>query len=535
MRNLVFNDCHVAIQQAWDWLWNYQGCTFTNCQTAIDASADGVGSLIVLDSTFKNCDVAIKSYFAPAAPAKAANAGTLIIDNCDFTGTPIAVQRGGTTDLQGNAKVTLYVKGTSYDTKSAVNGAGAATGERFIGVPRALPNKPAILLNGGKFATRSRPQYAGVPLARVLSARANGAKGDGKTDDTNALQTLLTKATAEDVVFIDHGAYIVSKPLYVKPGTRITGEVWPLIIAKGSLFQDPKNPQPVIKVGTDGEVGVVEISDIDITCQGPQPGAILLQWNLHAPDARKTESGIWDVHFRIGGCAGSGLEAPTCAKGGDTPSKIAACTATFLSFHITKGASCYVENSWSWLADHEMDSGGGQVDLFNGRGFLVESQGPVWLYGTGSEHHTLYQYQLRGAKNIYVGLSQTETPYFQGNPDALVPFAPDAAWDDPTFSKCTTSKCKKSWGIRIKDSSDVFWYGAGSYSFFDVYDQACVDSNNCQVNMVGLDGTNERIWLFGVSTKASESIITYENGDRKIPQKDNENTFCQTVGIFRVP
>jgi hypothetical protein len=533
MRNLIFNDCEIAIQMLWNWVWNYQGLTFTNCRTAIDASVDGVGSVIVLDSVFKNCDVGIKSFFGPATTP--AGAGTLVVDNCDFTGTPIAVQRGSATDLAGNGKVALYVKGSSYDSASAVKGDGAVVGERLIGVPRALPAKPAALLSGGKFATRGRPQYAGVPLAKVLSARANGAKGDGKTDDTIALQQLFDKAAADDVVFIDHGAYIVSKTLYVKAGTRITGEIWPLIIAKGALWQNVKNPLPVIRVGNDGEVGCVELSDLDITCDGPQPGAILLQWNLRAPDAQKTESGIWDVHFRIGGCAGSGLQSNICSKGGDTPSKIAACTATFLTLHITKSASCYVENSWSWLADHEMDLGGGQVDLFNGRGFLVESQGPVWLYGTGSEHHTLYQYQLRGAKNIYVGLSQTETPYFQGTPDALVPFTPNATWDDPTFAKCTTSKCKKSWGIRIKDSTDVFWYGAGAYSFFDEYDQLCIDTNDCQVNMVAVEGKNERVWLFAVSTKASESIITFADGTKKIPQVDNLNTFCQTVGLFKDP
>jgi hypothetical protein len=532
MRNLVFNNCELGIQQIWNWVWNYQDCTFSNCRTGIDASVDGVGSVIVLDSTFKNCDVGIKSYFGPnTSPA---GAGTLVIDNCDFTGTPVALQRNGATDLAGNAKIPLYVKGSSYNSRSPVSG-GNAQGERLIGVPTTIPRKPDVLLANGKFASRSRPQYQNVPVSRFLSARANGATGNGQADDTAALQALFDKAGADDVVFIDHGAYIISMTIYIKPGTRITGEIWPLLIGKGSAFQDMNNPVPVIQVGREGESGVVEITDVDITIQGPQPGAILLQWNLKAPDNRKTESGIWDVHFRIGGCAGSGLQAPACAKGGDTDAKIAQCTGCFLTFHITKQASCYVENCWSWLADHEMDASGGQVDLFNGRGILVESQGPVWLYGTGSEHHTLYQYQLSGAKNVYVGLSQTETPYYQAPPISVVPFAPNSAWDDPTYSKCTKDTCRKSWGIRIKDSTDVYWYGAGSYSFFDRYDQACVDANNCQVNMVGVEGNNDRVFLFGVSTKASDSIITFADETKSIPQGDNANTFCQTVGIFTDP
>ena len=86
---------------------------------------------------------------------------------------------------------------------------------------------------------------------------------------------------------------------------------------------------------------------------------------------------------------------------------------------------------WVWLADHDLDSGGStQISLWSGRGILSESQGPVWLIGTGeharstpatgamwpthltflaSEHHINYQYFLKGAANHYIGLAQTET------------------------------------------------------------------------------------------------------------------------------
>lgn len=42
---------------------------------------------------------------------------------------------------------------------------------------------------------------------------------------------------------------------------------------------------------------------------------------------------------------------------------------------------------------------------------VIESTaGTFWLYGTGSEHHVLYQYQLSGTQNIFMGQIQTETP-----------------------------------------------------------------------------------------------------------------------------
>ena len=43
------------------------------------------------------------------------------------------------------------------------------------------------------------------------------------------------------------------------------------------------------------------------------------------------------------------------------------------------------QGTWVWLADHDLDlPGQGQVSLYSGRGILSESQGPVWLIGTGA-------------------------------------------------------------------------------------------------------------------------------------------------------
>ena len=41
-----------------------------------------------------------------------------------------------------------------------------------------------------------------------------------------------------------------------------------------------------------------------------------------------------------------------------------------------------------------------QISVYGARGMLIETQGPSWFYGGGSEHSVLYNYQLNNAKNV---------------------------------------------------------------------------------------------------------------------------------------
>jgi glucan 1,3-beta-glucosidase len=235
-------------------------------------------------------------------------------------------------------------------------------------------------------------------------------------------------------------------------------------MADGASFSDVDNPKPVLQVGQDGDEGSVEISDLMLETRGSAPGAIMIEWNVagSSPGA----AGMWDVHTRIGGSAGTKLQSDTCSKNPDSTNPVKSeCVGAFMLMHITKSASVLLENNHFWVADHELDlSDHNQIDIFSGRGMLVESTKPVWLYATAAEHSQLYNYQLNGAQNLYATMMQTETPYYQSNPDATVPFKANAKYNDPTFSDCTTASCKKSWGLRAVDSSDIFIYGGGLYS-----------------------------------------------------------------------
>jgi glucan 1,3-beta-glucosidase len=530
-RNLTFNNCQTAIFMNWNWVWTLQGVTINNAGIGIDMSNGGtvqtVGSVLLVDSTISNTPVGILTSYQTS---ESGTNGTLILDNVDMsTDVPIAVQykSSSATILTGNQKITSWVQGREY--------IGANTG-KAVQATQTGPTKPASLLNSaGKYFTRSKPQYESVAVSAFLSTKANGAKGDGTTDDTAALQALFNRAGANDIVYFDHGAYLVTSTITVPKDIKITGEIWPLIMAGGNTkFKDQANPAPVFQVGQKGDFGSVEISDLIFTSQGAQPGAILVEWNV--AEESQGSSGMWDVHFRIGGSAGTQLQSDTCAKDPDaTTGATAACEGVWLALLVETTATIYLENNWIWTADHELDlSDHNQVSIYSGRGVLIRSvDGPVWMYGTSTEHFVLYNYQIANAANVYMALIQTETPYFQSNPNAETPYTVNTAYDDPNFAaNCTgnTDLCPKSWGLRILNSDDVIINGAGLYSFFDNYAQTCLDTESCQSNIVSLENS-EGVYLYGLSTKASTNMVTV-NGASAALDADNRNNFCATIALF---
>jgi glucan 1,3-beta-glucosidase len=539
-RNLTFNNVQTAIFMNWNWVWTFKSVSINNCGVGLNMSTGGfnqtVGSVLIQDSTFTGTPIGVVTAFNPTKNVPVTG-GTLIIDNVDFSGSKAAVQDiSGNSILAGGSKVASWGQGNAYTTGAGVTSRKrAASGASQVAIHGSLaaPKKPAELLNAaGAIFERSKPQYETVPSSSFVSVKSAGAKGDGVTDDTAAIQAIFDKATPGQIIYFDHGAYVITSTVKVPANIKITGEIWPVIMASGTAFSDQTKPIPAFQVGKPGDVGAVEMSDLIFSTKGPAPGAILVEWNVGS--TAQGSSGMWDVHFRIGGFAGTDLQSNKCTK---NPSATApanpACEGAFLLLHVTKQASIYLENNWFWVADHELDLGDhNQINIFNGRGVLIESaEGPTWMYGTSSEHSQLYNYQILNAKNVYMGAIQTETPYFQGNPTALTPFTPSAAFSDPTFGTCTTASCTKAWGLRIVGSSSIHIYGAGLYSFFDNYAQTCLATESCQDHMVSVENCSGEVYLWGLSTKAATTMVTID-GKEAVPQIDNRSNFCSTIALF---
>lgn len=130
------------------------------------------------------------------------------------------------------------------------------------------------------YSIRERPQYEALGLGAIVNVKDHGAKGDGVTDDTAAINSVMGMAPADKLIYFPAGSYIVTNTINVPSHTVITGEVWSQIVASGSYFQDMKNPKPMVKVGNAGDVGTVEISDMLFISTGSLPGLILMEWNV---------------------------------------------------------------------------------------------------------------------------------------------------------------------------------------------------------------------------------------------------------------
>ncbi|KAJ3274118.1 hypothetical protein HDV01_003401 [Terramyces sp. JEL0728] len=530
VRNVAISGANTGIYLNWGklldltigWQWSFQNVRISDCDIGIDMSAETesdqkVAGVTIIDSTFTECKIGVKTI--KSKNSTPAGAGTLLLENIHINHVPnVVVGVDDTLLVGGSGTIDSWGQGRIYDVTGKT--------DTFTQGLLKANTRPSSLVDGSTkespYFSREKPQYQNCPASSFINVKEYGVKGDGVTDDADAINYVL-KLNFDSgdckVFFFPMGSYIIKSTITVPVGTRMVGETWSQIQATGSFFADPKNPQPAIRVGVPGDTGIIEISDFLFTHSGPVPGAILVQWNVH--ESTQGSAAMWDCHFRVGGSIDTKIRHTNCPK---TSAGNLDCMGAFMLMHVTAQSSGYFENVWGWTADHDLDiKSQDQINVYTGRGFLIESaDGPVWLYGTASEHNALYQYQISGANNVFMSIIQTETPYWQ---PASSPLLLDVfEYNDPSIIK------NESWALNIDHSSEIFLYGAGLYNFFSNYaQQPCLDASNCQQALIHV-AHSKHLFLYSINTKGSSYMISVgQSNFLAIDYKSNMANFTSTV------
>jgi sugar lactone lactonase YvrE len=228
-----------------------------------------------------------------------------------------------------------------------------------------------------------------------VNVQSVGAKGDGKTDDTEAIK----KAVAEhQALYFPTGVYIVSDTIALRPDTVLIG-LHPSatrlqLLDRTAAFQGIGNPVPMIvspKGGTNIMIG------LGVYTNGINPRANGVKWMAGE------DSLMNDVRF-LGGHG-----TPQESGGG--------------IYNNTNTADQDISRRWDgqypslWITD---GGGGTFLDIwtpvtFATAGMLIsDTTTPGRIYEMSSEHHVRYEILIRNASNWNIYAMQTEEERGEG-------------------------------------------------------------------------------------------------------------------------
>ncbi|PVH76745.1 glycoside hydrolase family 55 protein [Cadophora sp. DSE1049] len=451
----------------------FQGFKSTDYEVGINATAGGVGiigSVTLIDSAAESVQVVIETKSQITRNTTTGD-DSIVIDNLETRNLDSTVVAGGKTILIGSVPKT-WVYGNAYLAGGPISGVHNA------GVTYQTSRSPDLVTDEKDF-TMSPPTYQEYSVDQVVNVKSVKdfpAYGDGQTDDTHNVNAILARNAGCAITFFPAGTYLVSDTVIIPPGSRIVGEAFLAISTVGSKFSDADSPHVMVQVGSPGDSGVGQISDMLFTVADILPGYILVQVNMAGTSPG--DVGFWNSHFRVGGAAGSAVQTK-CQNG-------IPCKAAFLLLHLTATSSAYIEDMWGWTSDHDLDGDSNQF-ISTGRGLLVESKLGTWLIGTAFEHHTLYQYSFVSAANVFVSMQQSETTYWQGiggPAQAPAPWTPSSSYSDPTFSHCNADdpNCRMACYQRIVSGSNMYIYGSGFWIFLNNVGDCKGVNGSCQDN-----------------------------------------------------
>jgi hypothetical protein len=151
-------------------------------------------------------------------------------------------------------------------------------GQRVEEVRALAPNEtPPADLQARHLWASNFPSWESSGVANVKAAPYN-ARGDGRADDTDALQHAVNE---HEIVFLPKGYYRISRTIELKPHTKLIGVGQHLSIivaakAEGD-FSDPAHPAPLVRTADAAEAATV-LAFCGLYAATDMPAVYALHW-----------------------------------------------------------------------------------------------------------------------------------------------------------------------------------------------------------------------------------------------------------------
>ena len=203
-KNIYFKFCTTAYAALSGFSSLLQGVTFDTCGVGIDATGSH-GEVVLLDSTSTNSGNTV--VFKDSSNDAGKRNNQIVIQNLKHdTNNPIAVTSANQVVLAAQSAVDTWVWGN------------AVPGQYQKGTQYTTPRSQALLDGSGKFFMKDAPTFAHYAKDQIVNVKDAGldVKGDGRTDDSAALNAILLQNAANCKITYDYSlTFLTNLPVNI--------------------------------------------------------------------------------------------------------------------------------------------------------------------------------------------------------------------------------------------------------------------------------------------------------------------------------
>jgi sugar lactone lactonase YvrE len=317
-------------------------------------------------------------------------------------------------------------------------------------------------------STLGAPAASDLPDLPARDTWANvrelGAKGDGQSDDTDALRRAIA---GHRTLYFPSGVYVVRDTLVLKPDTVLVGlhpGATEIALLDGTAaFQGIGGPVAMVEAPKGGTNIVLGLG---LYTNGINPRAVALKWMAG------THSLVNDVRL-LGGHGtpkiDGGRENPYNNNHSGDPDPRRRWDVQYPSLWVTDGGGGTFFDIWT-------------PSSFAQAGLLVsDTTTEGRIYELSSEHHVRHEVQVRNAANWKIYALQTEGE--RGESGADLPLEIQSSRDITVANLCVYRVISMfqpfPWAVKVTDSTGIRFRNFHSYSNSKVsYDAAVYDQTH---------------------------------------------------------